>query len=68
MKRTMTNAFQMGALAAECNLDRDTNPFQLDSQDFEDWDAGYSKSIDQWRAQKRADIADDYGDEAADMF
>jgi hypothetical protein len=66
-------AMQMGALAAECGLDRLDNPFSreeggLPAQAWQAWDEGYTKAISQWRAARRAEIADQYGDEAADRF
>ncbi len=64
----MSNAFQMGALAADCNLERSTNPFTHNADAASEWDEGYSKAIHQWRAEQRARIADDYGDDAADLF
>lgn len=58
-------AFQMGALACECGLERSANPF---GPNWEQWEAGFAKAMAQWRARQRADIADRYGDEAADDF
>lgn len=65
MSRT-DKAMQMGALACECDLTRNNNPFEPDTAEAMAWEEGYTKAVHQWRAQLRADIADQYGDEAAD--
>lgn len=59
---------QMGVLACVIGLARETNPFPRDSVLCDCWDAGYDDAIIDWRAEQRAMIADDYGDEAADYF
>lgn len=63
----LDNARQMGALACDCDLPRSANPFPAgDAADA--WDSGYSEAVAQWRAAKRAEIADSFGDAAADEF
>ena len=63
----LDNARQMGALACDCDLPRSANPFPAgDAADA--WDSGYSEAVAQWRASKRAEIADARGDAAADEF
>lgn len=58
----------LGAQSCACNLDRSANPFPADSAAGEAWDSGFSEELASWRAARRAEIADDYGDEAADHF
>lgn len=58
----------LGAQSCACNLDRSANPFPADSAAGEAWDSGYSEAMADWRAERRAEIADRYGDEAADHF
>lgn len=58
----------LGAQSCACNLERSANPFPADSAAGEAWDSGYSEAMADWRAERRADIADRYGDEAADHF
>ena len=61
-------AYQMGALAFDCDITSNSNPFEPDTGEADAWGEGYAKAASQWRAQKRAEIADRYGDEAADEF
>lgn len=70
---TDEQAMQHGALSAEIGLPRRANPFEPNGtmgavRAWQAWDEGYSRAIAQWRAEKRAEIADTYGDEAADQF
>lgn len=58
----------LGAQSCACNLERSANPFPADSAAGEAWDSGYSEAMADWRAERRAEIADRYGDEAADRF
>jgi hypothetical protein len=60
------HAYQMGALAFECDLLTTSNPFEEGTEEADQWDAGHAKAATQWRAAKRAELADRYGDEAAD--
>lgn len=63
----LDKARQLGALACDCDLPRSANPFPAGDA-AEAWDSGYSEAVAQWRAAKRAEIADSYGDAAADEF
>ena len=68
MADTTDNARQMGALACSCDLDRDANPFPHGSEERLAWIDGFEAEMRSWRAERRAEIADEYGDEAADYF
>ena len=55
-----------GAATCHAGADRTANPFERDSDEWEAWDSGFNASVADWRARLREDVADMYGDEAAD--
>jgi hypothetical protein len=68
---TLQQAREHGIQSAALDLPRSANPFDSDGEGrahWEAWDSGYSEEIASWRAARRAEIADDFGDAAADEF
>lgn len=65
---TNEQARALGAQSCACNLPRSANPFVPDSSQWESWDGGYSDEMASYRAKRRAEIADDFGDAAADEY
>lgn len=58
----------LGAQSCACNLPRSSNPFPAGTVAAESWDGGFSDELASWKANRRAEIADAYGDAAADEF
>lgn len=58
----------LGAHSFDCGLPRSANPFAPESEARESWDSGFDHAASQWRAAKRADVADAFGDAAGDLI
>jgi hypothetical protein len=58
--------FHNGAVACEQGVGRDANPHEEGTDEYEYWDSGWEKQAGQDRASHMSDIADRFGDEAAD--